>query len=142
MPRLVVLTALGVLGAVAATTVSGQQSSKPGSDDPVAFMADDEPAMRRAFDAARAGLDAFLQTARTRPPGFSDFAVKVGISDGKTTEYFWISDFSEREGSFVGRINNEPQLVKSVKFGEIYAFSKQQIVDWDVSRHYSQCNGG
>jgi uncharacterized protein YegJ (DUF2314 family) len=56
--------------------------------------------------------------------------VKVGIREGKNTEYFWVNELATAGDDFTGKINNEPRMVKSVKLGQAYKFSKSQIVDW------------
>ena len=38
--------------------------------------------------------------------------------------------FQSKDGSFTGRINNTPRLVKTVTFGESFTFSEGEIVDW------------
>lgn len=99
-------------------------------EEPLAFMADDHPAMKRAFAKARAGLDGFLELAAKKPPEMGRFAVKVGISEGKETEYFWITDFSQNGERLAGKIGNTPQMVRTVKLDQTYEFTKDQIVDW------------
>lgn len=99
-------------------------------EEPLALMDDDHPAMKRAFVKARAGLDGFLKLAAEKPPELGRFAVKVGISEGKGTEYFWITDFSQDGERFKGKIGNTPQMVKSVQLDQSFEFTKQQIVDW------------
>jgi uncharacterized protein YegJ (DUF2314 family) len=54
----------------------------------------------------------------------------VAISDGKNTEYFWVSKFSNAGSTFTGVLNNEPRLVKGHKLGETISFDQKQIVDW------------
>ncbi len=105
--------------------------------DELVFMADEDPAMVQAFEKARATLDDFLLTAQSPPPGTSSFAIKVGVRDGDDVEYFWITDFAETDGLFSGKIDNQPRLVKTVQFGQVYRFPKGHIVDWtyvDVSQ--------
>jgi uncharacterized protein YegJ (DUF2314 family) len=99
-------------------------------EEPLAFMDDDHPAMKKAFAKARDGLDGFLKLAAEKPPELARFAVKVGISEGKETEYFWITDFAQSGERFSGKIGNTPQLVKSVRLDQTYEFNKQQVVDW------------
>lgn len=99
-------------------------------EEPLVFMADDHPAMKRAFAKAREGLDGFLKLAAEKSPELGRFAVKVGISEGKDTEYFWITDFSQNGERFAGKIGNTPQMVKAVQLDQTYEFTKQQIVDW------------
>ena len=97
---------------------------------PLGFMDDDHPAMKRAFAKARETLDGFLKLEAEKPPELTRFAVKVGISEGKGTEYFWITDFTRVGERFTGKIGNTPQMVKGVKLDQTYEFTKEQIVDW------------
>jgi uncharacterized protein YegJ (DUF2314 family) len=97
---------------------------------PLVFMDDDHPAMKRAFAKAREGLDEFLRLASEKPPELVRFAVKVGINEGKRTEYFWITDFNRSGERFSGKIGNTPQIVKNVKLDQLHEFAREQIVDW------------
>lgn len=99
--------------------------------DEIVNMQDEDPAMRRAFAAAREGLDDFLKLAKRPAAGQDGFALKVGIMKGDDTEYFWVTDFAAKGGAkFEGEINNEPRIVDSVKLGDRYTFTRSQIVDW------------
>lgn len=98
--------------------------------DEIVVMADEEPAMKRAFTLAKNSLDAFLTKAAAPPAQTGGYALKVGVREGKNTEYFWISQFTSNGDKFSGKINNEPRLVKSVQFGQTYVFNRNQIVDW------------
>lgn len=100
------------------------------SESPLVFMGDEEPAMKKAFAKARAGLEAFLTLAAAKPADFSHFSVKVGIREGKETEYFWIIDFIQDGNSLSGKIGNTPQMVKRVKLNERHDFNREEIVDW------------
>lgn len=113
-----------------ATSAFAESFADRAKNDDIAFMKDADPAMQRAFKKAHATLDDFLQKNRSHPPGTSDYAVKVGISDSGNTEYFWINDLSKQGDKFTGKINNEPRLVHTVRFGQNYTFTKSQIVDW------------
>src|SRR6185369_11470175 len=90
----------------------------------------ESPALRRAAEMAQATLDDFLTKAKQHPAGTSSYALMVRIQEGRDTEYFWLDEFTWSDGSFTGRINNEPRLVKSVKPGQIYKFSRSQVADW------------
>ena len=86
--------------------------------------------MRDAFRKAGATLDEFLSVAASPRAGTSGYALKVAISDGKNTEYFWVNGFSRARDRFTGILNNEPRLVKKHKLGERIEFSRDQIADW------------
>ena len=98
--------------------------------DDLTYMADEEPAMQRAIARARAELDGFLAKAKSPPADTFGFAVKVAIRDRDVTEYFWVSPFTEADGRFIGKVDNEPRTVRTVKAGQSYAFVKSEIVDW------------
>lgn len=98
--------------------------------DEIAHMSQEEPAMRSAFEKARASLDTFLAQAKSPAPGTDRYALKVAISDGQNTEYFWVVDFSGDGKQFTGVLNNEPRLVMKHRYGEKIAFRRDQIADW------------
>jgi uncharacterized protein YegJ (DUF2314 family) len=109
---------------------SAQSITERAEKDQTIDMRNEEPAMRRAMEKARATLDEFLVKAKQPAAGTDSYAVKVAVPEGPNTEYFWVNDFTWSDASFTGRINNEPRIVKNLKLGQIYKFSRSQIVDW------------
>ncbi len=121
-----------------ASLASAQSLYEKASKDELAYMGDQEPAMKKAMQRARAELDQFLAIAKAPPPNTESFSLKVAIAEGRDVEYFWVGDFVWKGEDFEGTINNEPRLVKSVKFQQRYKFSRAKIVDWtyiDKGRH-------
>ena len=106
--------------------------SAPGQtrEPPLLFMSRENPAMKQAFERARASLDPFLELAVSGQPELTNFAVKVGISEDGRTEYFWIDPFTYTDDQFTGKIVNTPQMVKNLRLGQAYEFTRAQIVDW------------
>src|SRR5262245_2989953 len=98
--------------------------------DEITHMSSEEPAMRKAFEQARSRLDDFLRLAASPQEGTSDYALKVPISDGRNTEYFWVTRFTNEGDAFTGYLGNEPRLVKRYKIGERFQFERKQVVDW------------
>ena len=86
--------------------------------------------MNQAIRDARASLDDFLELFRSPPAGATNFKLKVMMSDDSGVEHFWFIPFKEIEGGFAGILANEPSTVKSVTYGELYAFTRDQITDW------------
>jgi uncharacterized protein YegJ (DUF2314 family) len=115
---------------VASQTGFAQTAQKRAEADELAFMSSEHPAMRAAFAKAKATLPQFLALAKAPPGDASLFAVKVGIAADGKVEYFWITHFSENSAGYVGTIDNEPRMVRTVKAGQQYAFSRERIVDW------------
>jgi uncharacterized protein YegJ (DUF2314 family) len=125
--RIVILLALSALGV---GDIAAQGIVERSQRDEIVRMGDDNPAMAKAFQKAKATLDSFLRIAQSPPPNTASFAVKVSISDKKETEYFWISPFSWAGDSFKGRLDNTPRLVSHVREGQELQFKRADIVDW------------
>jgi uncharacterized protein YegJ (DUF2314 family) len=125
--RTVALVALSLLGS---GDIAAQGLVEKSQRDEIARMGNEEPAMAKAFQRAKATLDSFLRIAQSPPPSTASFAVKVAVSDKKETEYFWISPFSWAGDSFKGKLDNTPRLVSHVKEGQELQFKRADIVDW------------
>lgn len=119
-----------VAGAFAPHAVSAQTILQKAERDEIAIVANDDPAMAAAFRRARATLNDFLAIAAAPKPSMENFAVKVAVHDGDSTEYFWIDPFANDNGRLSGRINNKPEMVHTVKMGELISFGRDEIIDW------------
>jgi uncharacterized protein YegJ (DUF2314 family) len=122
--------ALLLTAALALPPAAAQPIVERSRRDEVVRMQDEDPAMDAALRKAKLSLDDFLRTAASPPDNASSFAVKIAVSDGKDTEYFWIVPFTREGDSFRGTLGNTPRLVRHVRQGQEISFSKSQIVDW------------
>lgn len=123
--RLLFVLAISML-----STVQAASFADKAKNDEVIQMQDEDPAMQRAFKQARSSLDNFLAKARNPSAGTYSYAVKVGIVEAEVTEYLWLGDLVITENKLIGKITNEPSMIKTVKLGQLYTFSKSQVVDW------------
>ena len=98
--------------------------------DQVIVMSDSDPAMQKAFDQARKTLPDFLQKAAKPAPGTDTYMLKVALTDGKNTEYFWMGDFEARGDQYEATLANTPALVRGYRNGQRIQFKPAQIVDW------------
>lgn len=78
------------------TSLVGQSVTERAAADELVFMGDEELAMRRAFQGARATLDDFLKLARDPGPGQGLFSLKVAVAEGRNTECFWVNQFEPK----------------------------------------------
>jgi uncharacterized protein YegJ (DUF2314 family) len=108
----------------------GQSISERAKNDQVTFVEDEDPAMNRAFEKARASLDEFFRLAESPRAGTEGYAIKVALSDGTHTEYFWVNQFEVDGTEISGVLNNEPELVMTHKMGERLTFKREDVVDW------------
>lgn len=121
---------LSVCLLVTAPLVGAQSISEKAEKDEVVVRRDDDPEMRKALSRAQKTLPEFLKLVANPKPGTSSYALKVGISDGANTEYFWVGDIIRNGSAFTGTLNNEPRLVKIHKNGDRISFGEKQIADW------------
>lgn len=99
-------------------------------DDQVRFISEQDKAMNAAIAEARSRLGEFFSIANSPPEGADDFKLKVKVSDDSGIEHLWFSPFKEIEGGYAGVLVNEPNVISSMKYGEVYAFREVQITDW------------
>jgi len=102
----------------------------PAVGDRVIGVAKDDPEMNKAMADARAHLPYFWHVMTEAKNGEEEFSVKVRITDGKNTEYFWCTDLKIEKKVVTGEIGNDPELVKTVKGGERIPIKEPDIVDW------------
>jgi uncharacterized protein YegJ (DUF2314 family) len=119
-----------VFVSTAATWARAEGIADKARRDEVARVARGDPDMEAAFRAARASLQDFLKLARAPRTGMSQFALKVKIDEGDTTEFFWVAPFREVDNGFSGIVNNTPATVHSVSFGQRITFAADDVFDW------------
>jgi uncharacterized protein YegJ (DUF2314 family) len=100
------------------------------AEDPVINFSKDDAEMNAAIAKARNSLPKFWQHVENPSANETDFAVKLGITDGSETEHFWCGDIvgDARHASCV--IANEPAQVFTVKFGERVDIDPRIVSDW------------
>jgi uncharacterized protein YegJ (DUF2314 family) len=91
---------------------------------------DDDPEMVAAIAKARETLPQFWLVFDRRGQGETNFALKVRITDKHGAEHFWAIDLERREGKILGTINNDPDIVASVKLGDRITIPEADISDW------------
>lgn len=128
MRRLIVLSA-GLIILLLSPPVFADPFTDKAKKDRTVEVSDEDPAMQKAMERARAGLDDFLRKAGSPPPDTDQYSVKVRVSEGDSQEYLWVSNLKAQGDLWSGRIDNMP-VMRSVKKGQAYSFAKTEIVDW------------
>ena len=90
----------------------------------------DEAEMEQAIKKAQAMFDEFLERLEQPQPGDEMFAVKVKIEDDNGIEHFWLIKPKLDSEPYSGTIGNDPGIVRSVKSGQKYRFSRNDVSDW------------
>jgi len=86
----------------------------------------DDPAMASAIKNARRTLPHFWATFAESKKGESEFALKVRIEDEHGIEHFWCGDIERKGAAITGIVNNDPNVVQSVKIGQRIPIAPQK----------------
>lgn len=117
-------------------TLTGCNERNPGDvverdgEPAVQYFAEDDPRMTAAIEKARETVDEFITALDSPTPTQSGFSVKIEITEGENGEHMWLVPVRFENGQFHGTLNNEPDIVKSVKFGDEVSAAKDEISDW------------
>ncbi len=98
--------------------------------DQVRRIGGEDREMLEAIKHARSTLGGFLEIEKNPSKGSENFRLKVMLSDENGVEHLWFTPFKKIKGGFAGVLANNPETVKSVEFGKVYAFKQEQITDW------------
>lgn len=129
MTRFLVLRFAIMVVLLGAPSALAQLSNNKVKKDSAVKMSDEDPAMRKAIERARAGLDDFLRMAVSPPPDTDTHMVKVRVIEGESQEGLWVSNLKAQGDLWSGRIESYPMIL-SLKKGQSYSFTKTAIVDW------------
>jgi uncharacterized protein YegJ (DUF2314 family) len=103
-------------------------------DDPVVHVSEGDAEMAAAISQARQSLPHFWEVFEKPTRGEDHFALKVKITDEHGTEHFWANELQRQDGKISGTINNDPNIVKSVKLGDRIEITADDISDWMYMR--------
>ena len=104
--------------------------------DPIIDIAGDDPEMLAAIAKAREKLPDFWKVFDKPEHGEREFSLKVKIADKRGTEHFWVIDLQKQTGKIMGTINNDPEIVASVKLGDRIEVPEADISDWMYMRDH------
>lgn len=122
-------TAKWLLALVLVAIVVGLLRRVPRAD-PIVRVAADDPQMLAAIAEARARQGEFLERIRNPPPTQSTTSVKVMLRDGDETEHVWLEEPQYEDGFFLGKLGNEPQIVKTHALGAMIRVPESDMSDW------------
>lgn len=109
--------------------ITDTKESEKKQDQTVMIKGQDSE-MKAAIAHAQSTLDEFLRIKANPPVGASDFRLKVKVSDAHGTEHMWVMPFSQIPNGFSGVLADEPDYVKTVKYGQKFSFSREDVSDW------------
>lgn len=100
-------------------------------EDKVIMVPEEDPAMLAAIKKAGETVQADFIPHLTSPgPKMDGFAIKYPVSDGTNEEHMWLNQLSYADGKFTGVIDNRPNNVKGIEFGQKMTIAADAISDW------------
>jgi uncharacterized protein YegJ (DUF2314 family) len=89
-----------------------------------------DPEMKAAVLRARSEIDEFIKILQSGSADFYSIKMRVQQGDSEDTELFWLDNLTYADEIFSGTIDNDPDLVTSVKHGQRVSVKKAEICDW------------
>ncbi len=100
-------------------------------EERVVQVPEGDPEMAAAIEKARATLPVFWEALAAQAPDTETFSLKVAIRDGVEEEHFLTSAVERRaDGRIFATIDNHPQFVRNVAFGQRIEVPEADISDW------------
>ena len=98
--------------------------------DKVVLFAESDPQMNAAVSKARSSLQEFWDRLSSPAANEDGFSLKIAIGENSATEHFWCNDIVGDAMKATCAIANDPQVVKSVSFGQRIVVEPDRISDW------------
>lgn len=92
---------------------------------------DEDKAMNNAIATARQSLHMFKDALNSGADSLQSFSLKVRYDapDGYG-EHIWLNEVSLKDGVYSGIVNNVPDVITEVKFGDTVTVNNDHISDW------------
>lgn len=111
------------------TSIAVGCNNKPAVEN-VTYFSQDDQRMNEAIAKARSTVNTFIIALKSPKPNQNGFSIKFAFEDGSQVEHMWLSSVTYDGKVFRGRLNNEPEHVKSFKIGQSVTVEASKITDW------------
>jgi uncharacterized protein YegJ (DUF2314 family) len=125
-----VLFIIAVIFTVAKNRYSNKNVDLGGTqEDPTFAVSKDNELVNAAMNDARNSIDKLITEMEKGQEGFMA-SIKVKVTDKDQVEYMWLSNLKYENGTFSGKIDNDPEIVKNVSYGDQWQTPKNEVCDW------------
>jgi len=71
------------------------------------------------------------------------FSIKNNFYDGNEYEHMWVTVTDYKDGIFYGKLDNDPFVVKNLKYNDTVSVKKENVEDWIMYNGYlDKATGG
>ncbi|MES2278921.1 MAG: DUF2314 domain-containing protein [Bacteroidota bacterium] len=108
-----------------------RKSSKE-SEDKIASLPADDAILKTYQEQAQEGLQYLIDFMTDHEEGDELFryAVKTNFIEGEHAEHMWVQVTQFGDDHFTGRLANEPNTIKLIKYGDTVKVHRKDIEDW------------
>ncbi len=89
-----------------------------------------DPKMINAINTAKKTVSTFITNLKNPKKNQRDFVIKTKFVDGENYEHIWIKNVKIEGYFFTGTIDNVPNRLTNIKFGQKVQIHKKDISDW------------
>lgn len=86
--------------------------------------------INEAQKTAHATLGKFEEALKSNNPNFKSFCLKVKFETAAGSEHIWINNIILVGENYYGIVNNVPESITEIKFGQRIKIEKSNISDW------------
>jgi uncharacterized protein YegJ (DUF2314 family) len=94
------------------------------------YLPDDHEEMKQAIAQARATLDSFRAVLASPPPNTHGFALKARFPVEGGHEHCWVGSLEMKGRNFIGKLDNQPQNLPTLRLGSIVDVEDEMVTDW------------
>jgi uncharacterized protein YegJ (DUF2314 family) len=105
------------------------------------WVDDDDRGMAAAIRRARRTIDVFLEALAHPKRGDRDFGIKALFATKTRREHLWVNDPTWDGRCFVGRLGNDPEIIRKLAAGDRCKVELARLSDWMFVRR-SKLVGG
>jgi uncharacterized protein YegJ (DUF2314 family) len=101
-------------------------------EEPDIYQVENEDkAMNNAISTARQTLQQFNDALKSGADSLESFSLKVryNVPDGQG-EHIWLNEIKVNNSVYTGIVNNVPDVITQVKFGDTVTINNDNISDW------------
>jgi uncharacterized protein YegJ (DUF2314 family) len=103
------------------------------TDDPIVNAAADDPELEEAQKVAQSKLEYFSNSfTSSSTDTIFDFLIKADFIENSQHEHMWVSIIAIENNNFRGTLENDPQIINNIQFGDIVTIQKDQVEDWMI----------
>ena len=110
-----------------------KKSQKHKFEGEIASLPADDPTLKTFTEEAQEGVQYlidFMEKNRDEDPELFRYAIKTEFVEDENSEHMWVQVTRCDDDIFYGRLANEPNTIKFIKYGDHIEVHREHVEDW------------